>query len=119
MAKVDEIAQYIEKRLSPGAVCVELGICPKTKRGLRYEALQRPSKDHSLKVKSVCQACNKYESFIEQYVKEYKTSSKKMREMITANCHNSADSIMEGKVMFCRNLQLLSVDNVYNVKMFT
>ena len=97
VSRIDDIVQYIEQKLLPGEVCVKLGICTKT-GDMRYTTFRRPSRKHQRRLKSVCKACSRYEKFIEEHLKVYKSSSQKMRGLIAANCADWASSAMEEKV---------------------
>ena len=95
---MDEIAKYIEQKLSPGYVCVKLGFCANTSKGRWYKPLKRPSKKHKKTMKSVCNACSAYETFVQRKLDLYQANSKKMREYIQLYCRNAADTVDEEKV---------------------
>lgn len=94
---MDQIAKYIEQKLSPGGACVKLGYCASS--GGRGRKIKGPSRRHEKKMKSVCQLCSTYERIVEKKNEIYQANSKKMRDYVEVFCRNTADGEVAEKVL--------------------
>ena len=90
MARVEEIAGYIEQRLSPGDVCKKLGYCPGKTGGIIRLAQSlsmkelRPRKKQS---KKSCEICKTVVSIVEYSIRFTNSTIESIEESIKMFCN--------------------------------